>query len=279
MADCSVHEMNSWVGHGLCFQNSCPGVYNISTAGALKCKRVSFVGLEGCSAEKNKGLEGYNNNNNNNNGWIDMTSIDCNGGGIVNKGFKDCNLNVKLVSKGFERTMPIDRSIDEHLQSNKESSLYHDDMGSLIPGLPDDIVKSCMALIPRSDFPAMGCVSKSWKSFIESREFHKLRKDSNTLEEWLYALTVSDDHMKEMSWRVFNPEKNEWKGVASMPGPTKLGSGFAVIDGKLFVIGGVVENGGAVADVLLYDSALNRYSPLNISLYISKFLLFFLFAF
>jgi hypothetical protein len=251
--------------------------------------------LEECNVEKSKdSFEGYNNsyssnnNNNNNNddddGWVNMDSMDCNGGGpILNKGPKDRDINAILVSKGYEKAAPrtIKRSIDECLQqpSSKQesssSSLYSDDdeenedgMGSLIPGLPDDIAKACMALIPRSELPAMGHVSKAWKSLIESREFHKLRKDSHMVEEWLYALTVSDDDgdddsdsdAKEMCWRVFNPGKNEWRGVAPMPGPLRTGSGLAVIDGKLLVIGGAVGNGGgAVADVLIYDSALDRY--------------------
>lgn len=134
--------------------------------------------------------------------------------------------------------------------------------GLLIPGLSDDIAKSCLSLVPRSDFPAMSCVAKAWKALLQSKEFHFIRKDSGMLEEWLYALTVTQDCQK-MCWQVFSPNYNEWNDLPPMPGPSKCGSGFVVIDGKLLVIGGLVEEDAkstAVADVLVYNSALNRWS-------------------
>ena len=34
----------------------------------------------------------------------------------------------------------------------------------------------CLALVPRSNFPAMGVVCKGWRSFIQSKEFTTVRK-------------------------------------------------------------------------------------------------------
>lgn len=133
---------------------------------------------------------------------------------------------------------------------------------SLIPGLPDDIAKSCLALVPRLHFPAMGCVAKAWKALLQSKEFRSIRKEVGTLEEWLYALKFTEDHTR-MCWQVFSTNCNEWNDIPAMPGPLKSGSGFVVIDGKLLVMGGLVGDevkSTAVADVLLYDSALNRWS-------------------
>eukprot|EP00249_Psilotum_nudum_P020788 c27847_g1_i1 orf=1265-2392(+) len=134
---------------------------------------------------------------------------------------------------------------------------------SLIPGLPDDVAKFCLALVPRLDFPAMSCVSRSWKALLRSKEFHLVRMKAGTLEEWLYALTVIPG-LQEMRWQVLNPDCR-WKCLPPMPGPMKVGFGLVVVDGKLLVIGGLVEEDSkcvARADVLEYDSATNRWSKL-----------------
>lgn len=140
--------------------------------------------------------------------------------------------------------------------------LFEDQEGLLIPGLTNDVAKLCLALVPRLDFPAMSCVSRTWKALLQSKEFYFVRKSAGTLEEWLYAL-VEVPGSRIMRWQVLSPDCNKWKSLPAMPGPAKVGFGFAVIDGKLLVIGGSSEesNGSkAVGDVLKYDSALNRWS-------------------
>eukprot|EP00249_Psilotum_nudum_P020789 c27847_g1_i2 orf=1262-1948(+) len=142
---------------------------------------------------------------------------------------------------------------------------------SLIPGLPDDVAKFCLALVPRLDFPAMSCVSRSWKALLRSKEFHLVRMKAGTLEEWLYALTVIPG-LQEMRWQVLNPDCR-WKCLPPMPGPMKVGFGLVVVDGKLLVIGGLVEEDSkcvARADVLEYDSATNRWYSFLHSLFKSK---------
>ncbi|KAL0297098.1 UNVERIFIED_CONTAM: F-box/kelch-repeat protein [Sesamum radiatum] len=61
-----------------------------------------------------------------------------------------------------------------------------DDFNSpILPGLPDDVSKHCLALLPRSHFSAVGAVCKRWMSFIKSKEFITVRKLAGVLEEWL----------------------------------------------------------------------------------------------
>ncbi|MCO5595308.1 hypothetical protein L7F22_049349 [Adiantum nelumboides] len=136
----------------------------------------------------------------------------------------------------------------------------HECAGTLIPGLPDDVAKSIMAMAPQSDLPAMGCVAKSWNMLLRSKEFNNIRRHLGTVEKQLYALTLSEDR-RSTCWKVFSTIQNVWKDLAPMPGPLKSGSGFAVVDGKLLIIGGAVEGSKplAVADVLLYDTSLNRW--------------------
>ncbi|KAK6160392.1 hypothetical protein DH2020_003773 [Rehmannia glutinosa] len=138
---------------------------------------------------------------------------------------------------------------------------YH---SPILPGLPDDVSKHCLALVPRSNFPAMGAVSKRWRSFIKSKEFITVRKLAGVLEEWLYVLTV-DAEGKESHWEVLDCFGNKHQQLLPMPGPVKAGFGVVVLNGKLLVIAGysVVDGTGSVsADVYQYDSCLNSWTKL-----------------
>ncbi|KAI5071005.1 hypothetical protein GOP47_0013256 [Adiantum capillus-veneris] len=134
--------------------------------------------------------------------------------------------------------------------------------GLLIPGLPNDVAKLCLALVPRLEFPVMSCVSRAWKALLQSKEFHIIRREAGTLEEWLYAL-ISDPRSQALQWQVLSLDCSHWTSLPPMPGPMRSGFGFVVIDGKLLVMGGSCQGTGGlkpVADVLKYDSALNRWS-------------------
>ncbi|KAH7331534.1 hypothetical protein KP509_20G039000 [Ceratopteris richardii] len=144
--------------------------------------------------------------------------------------------------------------------------------GVLIPGLPNDIAKLCLAHVPRLEFPVMSQVSKSWRSLLQSKEFHIIRRDAGTLEEWLYAL-IADPCSQAIQWHVLSLDCSHWKCLPPMPGPAKSGFGFAVIHGKLLVIGGSregVDGLESVADVLKYDSALNSWSKVR-SMYAARY--------
>ena len=142
-----------------------------------------------------------------------------------------------------------------------QSLISDDHYVPILPGLPDDVAKLCLALVPRSDLPAMGAVSNRWRSFIRSKEFITIRKQHGLLEEWLYMLTV-DDEGKESHWEVLDCFGNKHDDLPSMPGGLKVGSGVVVFNGKLLVMGGCTVSEGtasATADVYQYESCLNRY--------------------
>ncbi|KAJ0095291.1 hypothetical protein Patl1_16923 [Pistacia atlantica] len=100
-------------------------------------------------------------------------------------------------------------------------------------GLPDDVSKYILALVPRSNFPSMGAVSKKWRSYIRSKEFITVRKLLGLLEEWLCILTM-DAEGKQSQWELL------------------VMAGYSVIDGT----------GSASADVYEYDPCLNSWSKL-----------------
>ncbi|KAK1294883.1 F-box/kelch-repeat protein [Acorus calamus] len=134
----------------------------------------------------------------------------------------------------------------------------------ILPGLPDDVAKYCLALVPRSDFPNLGAVCKRWRSFIESKECITIRKEAGKLEEWLYVLT-NDAEGKGSHWEVLRTSGGKNHLVPPMPGPMKAGFGVVVFEGKILIFGGYLvdaEIGCVSADVHQYDSRLNRIKHL-----------------
>ncbi|KAJ6351466.1 hypothetical protein OIU78_007395 [Salix suchowensis] len=154
-----------------------------------------------------------------------------------------------------------------HSESNPviDSRVAHDIDGPILPGLPDDVAKYCLALVPRRYLPAMGSVCKKWRSFLKSQEFITVRKLAGLLEEWLYVLTM-DSEGKESHWVVLDRLGHERQLLPPMPGPTMAGFGVVVVNEKLLVMAGysVIDGTGtASADVYEYDCCLNSWSKLS----------------
>ncbi|CAA2999204.1 F-box kelch-repeat At1g67480-like [Olea europaea subsp. europaea] len=151
-----------------------------------------------------------------------------------------------------------------HEQDTPASTINDHYYYPILPGLPDDVAKYCLALVPRSNFPTMGIVSKRWRSFIKSKEFITVRKLSGVLEEWLYVLSM-DSEGQESHWEVLDCMGHKHQQLSPMPGPAKAGFAVVVLHGKLLVIAGysmVDGTGSASADVYQYDSCLDRWSKL-----------------
>jgi hypothetical protein len=139
--------------------------------------------------------------------------------------------------------------------TEKDTSSHND----LIPGLPEDIAKICISLVPRRHFPGMGAVSRGWRSFIGSREFSAVRKEVRKIEELVYVLAAEAGE-KGSRWEVLGEHKN--RAIPPIPGLTKSGFGVTVLYGKLYVMAGyaAVHGKGYVSDeVYQYDARLNRY--------------------
>ncbi|XP_027340119.1 F-box/kelch-repeat protein At1g67480 [Abrus precatorius] len=142
-----------------------------------------------------------------------------------------------------------------------------DDDGSspILPGLPDDVAKHCLALVPRSNTPVMGGVCKKWRSFVRSKEFIMVRKLAGMLEEWLYILTAGSKG-KGSHWEVMDCQGHNRRSLPPMPGPAKAKFGVVVLNGKLLVMAGCSSIDGTAAvsaEVYQYDSCLNSWSRLS----------------
>lgn len=150
-----------------------------------------------------------------------------------------------------------------HSKSNHclTSEVLDEEDSPILPGLPDDVAKHCLALVPRSNFPAMGSVCKRWRSYIRSKEFITVRKLAGVLEEWLYILTM-DNEEAGSHWEILDCMGHKHQSLPLMPSPGKAGFGVVVLNGKLLVMAGysVIDGtGSASAEVYQYDSCLNRY--------------------
>ena len=142
------------------------------------------------------------------------------------------------------------------------SEALDNDDSPILPGLPDDVSKYCLALVPRSNLPAMAGVCKRWRCFIQSKEFITVRKLAGVVEEWLYILTA-DSEGKGSHWEVMDCLGHNRQSLPPMPGPAKAGFGVVVLNGKLLVIAGYSAIDGtasASAEVYQYNSCLNRYA-------------------
>lgn len=154
--------------------------------------------------------------------------------------------------------------LDISVQESESIKWYCDTFedASLIPGLPEDVAKMCLALVRRDDFPSLTKVSKAWWNYVQTQEFYHTRKGVGTLEEWLYILTVASD-MKSTQWEVLNPkQKGNWKVLPRMPGLVKVGAGTSVVNEKLVVLGGLVlddEKSCPSAEVYIYDPVLDKW--------------------
>ncbi|KAB5529890.1 hypothetical protein DKX38_019971 [Salix brachista] len=176
-------------------------------------------------------------------------------------------LGIASGKKRFTETnMTFSTLIIQNFKRNPRlASQISNDIGSpILPGLPDDVAKYCLALVPRSHFPTMGSVCKKWRSFLKSKEIITIRKLAGLLEEWLYVLTMDSD-AKESHWEVLDCLGHKHQPLPPMPGPVKAEFGVVVLYGKLLVMAGysVIDGtASASADVYEYDSCLNSWRKL-----------------
>ncbi|KAJ7945539.1 F-box/kelch-repeat protein [Quillaja saponaria] len=191
--------------------------------------------------------------------------------------YDSCNYSIKKMpgfvtgKKRFTETNTCFRSSVKHDGLTHSKSNHHltslalDVYDSpILPGLSDDVAKFCLALVPLSNFPAMGGVCKKWRSFIQSKELITVRKLAGLLEEWLYVLTM-DTEGKESHWEVLDYLGHKHRDLPPMPGAEKAGFGVVVLNGKLLVMGGYSVADGTrsgLADIYQYDSCLNSWSRL-----------------
>ncbi|XP_073152452.1 F-box/kelch-repeat protein SKIP4 [Henckelia pumila] len=152
-------------------------------------------------------------------------------------------------------------SVGEKLDSRSESS-SGSEPSALIPGLPDGIVVSCLARVPRMYHPLLKRVSKGWKELLCSKEWVSYRLKHHVAETWIYALCMNK--FEELCIYMLDPNhlKRGWKCVQGLPSCflKRKGVGLEVLGTKLFLFGGCGWVEDATCEVCFYDALTNMWS-------------------
>ncbi|KAG0614708.1 hypothetical protein M758_6G197700 [Ceratodon purpureus] len=137
----------------------------------------------------------------------------------------------------------------------------------LIPALPDELALLCLARVPRAQHAVLSAVCRSWRKLLQGRVLYDIRQELNLTEEWLFLWT--QDLARANVWHGYDPQSNRWFALPPLPNEQRTAgnSASAVVDGKLFVVGGQLDNGNACSCVSYFDMQLYCWksaAPLNI---------------
>ncbi|KAG6553580.1 hypothetical protein Mapa_004494 [Marchantia paleacea] len=125
-----------------------------------------------------------------------------------------------------------------------------------LPGLPNDIAIPCIARVSRSALGVMRCVNRSWRKLLSSPSFFEYRKNEGLSEPWLYVMLC--DLSSQARWKAFDLAGKKWWTLP--PLPKRTGSACAVLESKLYMIGGKSGSCCASKEVLVYDPCFNKWS-------------------
>ncbi|BBN02129.1 hypothetical protein MPTK1_2g13040 [Marchantia polymorpha subsp. ruderalis] len=137
-------------------------------------------------------------------------------------------------------------------------------ISSLIPGLPDDVVRGCLARLSRSSWIHLRLVSKAWKRAVEDPFFFQCRVDLGVTEEWVYSETWNPT-TKVVSWYALDVSEEKW--LCLPPIPTRRGLDHEVfgrasisVKGELYVAGGQAgKSGPTLRDVYIYSPFTHQW--------------------
>ncbi|XP_073010478.1 F-box/kelch-repeat protein At1g74510-like [Typha latifolia] len=83
--------------------------------------------------------------------------------------------------------------------------------GSLINQIGRDNSISCLLRCSRSDYDALACVNKSFRSLVRSGELYKLRRWLGIAEHWVYF------SCNVLEWEAYDPYSGRWITLPKMP--------------------------------------------------------------
>ncbi|ONK56980.1 uncharacterized protein A4U43_C10F15310 [Asparagus officinalis] len=130
----------------------------------------------------------------------------------------------------------------------------------LFCGLPDDLSLLCLAKVPRRYHHVLRCVSKRWRAFLSSEEWHFCRGKYSLEEAWIYAMCR--DKCGHNCLYVLDPERHSWKHIDTIPSAClkRLGMSFEASGKKLYLLGGGDGwDKDCADDVFCYDPSAERW--------------------
>ncbi|KAI8536051.1 hypothetical protein RHMOL_Rhmol10G0225900 [Rhododendron molle] len=130
----------------------------------------------------------------------------------------------------------------------------------LLPNLPDDVALQCIARVPISHHPSLSLVSRSWRSTVNSPLLHATRSLLRCTQHFLY-LNIRIN--SSFNWYVLDQSPtNPRKPRTLLPLPTlpsqPIGSSFAVLGSKIYVIGGAISENPSNS-IWVFDCRYNRW--------------------
>ncbi|CAN6487301.1 unnamed protein product [Victoria cruziana] len=133
---------------------------------------------------------------------------------------------------------------------------------SLMRGLPDDLALLCLARVPRTYHHVLKCVSKRWRTLVCSDVWYSCRQNLQLAESWVYALCR--DSFDRLCIYVLNPTRRCWKHITDVPVPSRkrYGMAYAVLERKLYLLGGSGRSEDATGDVYCYDALTDTWKKI-----------------
>ena len=138
--------------------------------------------------------------------------------------------------------------------------------------LPEHVVLSCLARLPREDHDAIADCSTGFRAIMRSERFLKARRAEEITEEALVVITCANDSsfLALVSGRI-------WRRLAPMPAEMRISfsathgvarMGTTAIGSELFLAGGMKQD-GTYHDVSVYDALDDEWftMPLDSSSY------------
>ena len=131
--------------------------------------------------------------------------------------------------------------------------------------LPEHVVLSCLARLPREDHDAVADASVGFRAIMRSERFLKARRAEEITEEAL--VVVGDCFMALVSgrvWRRLVPMSAEMRILGGLHFGGVARAGTAVIGSELFLAGGMKQN-STYAGVSVYDAVDDEWFPIPLS--------------
>ncbi|CAN7008764.1 unnamed protein product [Brassica rapa subsp. trilocularis] len=122
--------------------------------------------------------------------------------------------------------------LDTHINHMSENMKQSPEMllSPLIPSLPDDVTIDIVARVPRSHYPTLSLVSKSFRNLIASSKLYKRRSQLGITQRRLYAV-LRNRNTGEFSFYVLHRKLNGYNRlvvVRSLPFMSSRGSCVSV---------------------------------------------------
>ena len=131
--------------------------------------------------------------------------------------------------------------------------------------LPEHVVLSCLARLPREDHDAVADASVGFRAIMRSERFLKARRAEEITEEAL--VVVGDCFMALVSgrvWRRLVPMSAEMRILGGVAFGGVARAGIAVIGSELFLAGGMKQN-STYAGVSVYDAVDDEWFTIPLS--------------